>query len=163
MSRRSVRSFTGAPVGFDELKPLLEAAMNAPSAGDGRPWQFVVVTDRAVLDGFAKTVDGDNPLFREAQAAIVLVADKAREGFPGFYPQDCACAAQNIYLTAHAKGLGTVWIALWGVPPRTNAVREALNVPQDMEPFAMFPIGVPAVLPEPEYRYNTDWVHMGKW
>jgi nitroreductase len=163
MTRRSIHQFKNTPVTDKQIKVILETAMNAPSAGDGRPWHFVVVKDRAKLNMLADKIDEGNAMFKEAQAAILIVGDPQKEGFPGFYPQDCSCAAQNIYLAAHDMGLGTVWIATWSVPPRINGIREVLNVPENLEPFAIFPLGVPAENLEPEYRYDEKLVHLDSW
>ncbi|MFO7791144.1 MAG: nitroreductase family protein [Bacteroidota bacterium] len=163
MSRRSIHQFTDAPVSEKQIKTILEAAMNAPSAGDGRPWEFVVVRDKAKLNALADKIDEGNDMFRQAQVAITILGDKSKEGFPGFYPQDCSCAAQNIYLAAHELGLGTVWIATWSVPPRIKGVREIMNIPNHLEPFAVFPVGVPAEELPPEYRYDDKMVHWEEW
>ncbi len=163
MSRRSIRKFTNAPISDEQIKIILEAAMNAPSAGDGRPWHFVVVKDREKLNTLAEKIDDGNDMFKQAQAAILICGDVKKEGFPGFYPQDCSCAAQNIYLAAHDLGLGSVWVATWKVPPRIQGIKETLNVPDSVEPFAIFPLGVPNEnLPE-EYRYDETLVHYDTW
>ncbi|MDR1164128.1 MAG: nitroreductase family protein, partial [Candidatus Accumulibacter sp.] len=41
--RTSVRRFTGESVPKDAVRKLLEAAMQAPSAGNQQPWEFIVV------------------------------------------------------------------------------------------------------------------------
>jgi nitroreductase len=163
MTRRSIHQFKDTPVSDKQIKTILEAAMNAPSAGDGRPWEFVVVKDREKLNQLADKIDEGNDMFKQAQAAIVILGDKSKEGFPGFYPQDCSCAGQNIYLAAHELGLGTVWIATWSVPPRINGVNEVVKTPDHPEPFAVFPIGVPAEELGPEYRYDDNMVHFDEW
>ena len=163
MERRSIRKFSDRPVSAQQLKVLLEAAMNAPSAGDGRPWHFLVIQNRDVLDQLAEQIDNGNDMFRQAQAAILIVGDASKEAFPGFYPQDCSCAAQNIYLASHELGLGTVWIALWGVPPRLEGIRRIVNVPDELMPFAIFPIGYPGEMLGPEYRYDESRIHYETW
>ncbi len=163
MTRRSYHQFKDEPVSNEQIKTILEAAMNAPSAGDGRPWHFMVVKDREKLDMLAEKIDEGNAMFKQAKAAILICGDPKKEGFPGFYPQDCSCAAQNIYLAAHDLGLGTVWIAIWSVPPRINGIKAVLNVPDNVEPFAIFPIGVPAETLDPEYRYDKSLVHYDTW
>jgi len=154
MSRRSIRAFESAPVSEAQIQILLEAAMNAPSAGDGRPWEFVVTTDRAKLDALADAVDEGHAMFKQAQAAILICLDESLEKFKGFGPQDCSCAAQNLQLAAHDLGLGTVWIAVIGVPPRTAGCRKVLGVPEPLIPFALFPLGVPSEALPAEYRYD---------
>jgi nitroreductase len=163
MTRRSYHQFKDEPVSDEQIKTILEAAMNAPSAGDGRPWHFVVVKDRQKLNMLADKIDEGNTMFKQAKAAILICGDPKKEGFPGFYPQDCSCAAQNIYLAAHDLGLGSVWIAIWSVPPRIQGIKEVLNTPDSVEPFAIFPIGVPAEDLKPEYRYDETLVHYDSW
>jgi nitroreductase len=158
MTRRSIRTFGDAPVSEEQIKILLAAAMNAPSAGDGRPWRFTVTTDRAKLDALADSVDEGNAMFRQAQAAILVCLDESLEGFKGFGQQDCSCAAQNLQLAAHASGLGTVWIAVINVPPRVAGCRKVLGVPGNLIPFALFPLGVPGENPAPESRYDESRV-----
>ncbi len=154
MTRRSIRAFQESPVSEAQLKRLLEAAMNAPSAGNGRPWHFVVITDRAKLNELAESVDEGNAMFKQAQAAVLLCLDRAMEGFKGFGEQDCSCAAQNLLLAAHDMGLGTVWVAIINVPPRIAGCRKVLGVPEEMVPFALFPLGVPAEKLEAEVRIS---------
>jgi nitroreductase len=163
MSRRSIRKFSSREVSDNQIKIILEAAMNAPSAGDGRPWHFVVVKDKTKLIALAEKIDDNNEMFKQASAAILIVGDPAKQGFPGFYPQDCSCAAQNIYLAAHDLGLGSVWIATWEVPPRVNGIREILNVPEEFMPFAIFPIGYPDEDLPADYRYDNSRVHQDSW
>lgn len=163
MTRRSIRAFENVPVSEDQLKELLAAAMNAPSAGDGRPWHFVVTTDRKKLDALADSVDEGNSMFKQAQAAVLICLDESLEGFQGFGAQDCSCAAQNLQLAAHAIGLGTVWIAVIHVPPRVAGCRKVFGIPENIIPFALFPVGVPGEKLEPEYRYDETRIHRDQW
>ena len=156
MTRRSIRAFQNTPVTEAQIKVLLEAAMNAPSAGDGRPWHFVVTTDRAKLNALADAVDEGNAMFKQAHAAVLICLDESLEKFKGFGPQDCSCAAQNLQLAAHDMGLGTVWVAVIGVPPRVAGCRKVLGVPENLIPFALFPIGVPGEMLPAEYRYDES-------
>ena len=48
-ARRNVRQFTEQPVPEEALDRILEAGRRAPSAGNWQPWNFVVVTDRALV------------------------------------------------------------------------------------------------------------------
>jgi nitroreductase len=163
MSRRSIRKYKDLLIDKSIVKTILEAAMNAPSAGDGRPWHFVVIDDREKLDMIADKVDGGNQMFKNAPLAILILGDEEKQGFPGFYPQDCSCAAQNIYLAAHDRGLGTVWIALWNVEPRIKGIRDVIKFPENLIPFAIFPIGYADEQLPAEYRYDESKVHNNEW
>ncbi len=45
-NRRSIRMFKDKPVPKELVHRIIEAARFAPSAGNGQPWKFIVVTDR---------------------------------------------------------------------------------------------------------------------
>jgi len=48
-ARASVREFKREPIGRDQLEKLVDAGRRAPSARAVEPWEFVVVTQDAVL------------------------------------------------------------------------------------------------------------------
>jgi nitroreductase len=49
LQRRSVRNFTDAPVPDHLIRRVLEVGRFAPSAGNCQPWQFIVITDKALI------------------------------------------------------------------------------------------------------------------
>lgn len=161
--RRSIRKYTKYNIDSEAVNKILSSAMHAPSAGDGRPWQFVVFDEQCQLDLLAKHIDNDNEMFRGASIAILVCAEPKKEGFPGFYPQDLSCACQNIYLSTYELGLATVWIALWNVHPRIEGLKKIIDLPEDIVPFAIFPIGFPDEQLNYEERFNSDLIHFNKW
>lgn len=48
--RRATRAFTAEPVDKSLLEFLIEAAIQAPSAVNGQPWDFTVVRNKPLLD-----------------------------------------------------------------------------------------------------------------
>ena len=54
MSRTSVRKYLEKPVEEEKVQILLKAGMAAPTGKDVRPWEFVVVTERSLLDAMAE-------------------------------------------------------------------------------------------------------------
>lgn len=69
--RRSVRRYTDRKVSGDTIDMLLRAAMSAPSSKDRRPWQFVVVDDRAALDTLGARLPFASMLAHVPQALVV--------------------------------------------------------------------------------------------
>jgi len=148
-SRRSIRKFNPEkPVTREQLNRLLEAAMLAPSACNSRPWEFIVVTKREVLDEIAR-VHPYAGMCATAAAAIIVVAIPQTKNVPeGYYPQDCGAATQNILLEAASLGLGTCWC---GVYPRDElilSIRKLFNIPEPKIPFNVIAIGTPAEAPQ---------------
>jgi len=162
MTRRSIRKFTGEPVPEADVNTLLAAALRAPSAADARPWQFATVRARKTLDTLADRMPKCDML-REATLALLVAADPAREKIPGFWPQDCAAATQNILLAAHGLGWGAVWIGLHPVAERVAAVRGALGIPESIIPFALVAIGRAAEQPAPDDRWDPSRLHHERW
>lgn len=162
MTRCSIRQFRAAPVAETAVRRMLEVLFRSPSAADARPWQFAVVDRRETLDRLEAAMPGCEML-RSAPLAILVCAEPAREQIPGFWPQDCAAASENLLLAAHGLGLGAVWIGLYPVADRERAVREVLNVPDGLVPFALVPVGEPAEQPKLEDRYDPSRVHRDGW
>jgi len=53
-NRRSIRKYKPDLVTIEQLNILLEAAMLSPSARNARPWEFIAITKREVLDKIAE-------------------------------------------------------------------------------------------------------------
>lgn len=162
MTRCSIRRFGPQPVPAESVARLLDVLHRSPSAADARPWQFVVVDRRDLMD----RLDAAMPkcdMLKTAPLAILVCAEPAREKIPGFWPQDCAAAAENLLVAVHGLGLGGVWIGLHPVADRERAVRGILGVPEGLVPFALVAIGSPAETPKIEDRRDASRVHWNGW
>lgn len=164
-SRKSVRTYSDKPVSKELLEILVRAGMAAPTAADKRPWAFVVITDRAVLDKLAEGLMYGKML-KQAQAAIA-VCGIPEESLPGFsqqfWVQDCSAASQNILLAAEAKDLGAVWVGIYPVQERITFVREVLGIPGNVVPLNVIPVGYPAGTERPKNKYDAQRVHWNTW
>lgn len=161
-TRRSCRSFSSRPVAPEVLDRLLRAAMQAPSAGNQQPWQFVVVTDRRILDSVVG-VSPNAKMCMEAQAAILVCGDTAKEKYPGFWSQDCAAAAQNVLLAAHELGLGAVWTGAHPIPERVQGFRRLFKLPDGVVPLCLIPLGYPARPAAQVDRFQPERIHWNGW
>jgi nitroreductase len=162
MTRRSIRKYTDEPVGDEIVEQLLRAAMAAPSAGNQRPWRFVVVRDRAVLTRLADASPYASML-PTAPLAIVVCADPSVEKHPGFWVQDCSAATQNILLAAHALGLGAVWLGFYPVQERVRAASEVLGLPKGVVVMSIVPLGHTDATPQRADRYDATYLHFDRW
>lgn len=161
-TRRSIRKYRGDPVPGGALDSWVRAVLRAPSAADARPWQVVVIDRRALLDALESAMPKCEML-KTAPLAVLICAEPAREKIPGFWPQDCACAAQTLLLAAHATGWGACWIGLHPVPDREQACRRILGLPGGIVPFALISIGRPDECPAPDERYDARRIHRNGW
>jgi len=162
-TRRSIRRYTDQPVSQEAVLQLLEAAMAAPSAGDSRPWHFVVITDRQLLDK-VPSFHAYARMITEAPMAILVCGDQAQAKFDAAYwVQDCSAATQNILLAAEAMGLGSVWLGVYPLEERMAGLRDLLGIPEHITPFALLPVGHPGEEKPPAERYDADRVHYDRW
>lgn len=162
LTRRSIRRYTTEPVTDEHVERLLRAAMAAPSAGDQRPWQFVVVRDGALLAAVTK-VHPFAKMLLEAPLAIVVCGDTRLEKWPQFWEQDCAAATENLLVEAETLGLGAVWLGVHPLVERVEGLRRLLAAPDHVVPFAVVPVGHPAQRKPPAERFDPARVHHERW
>jgi nitroreductase len=161
-TRRSIRTYQARPVPDELIEQVIAAAMMAPSARNGQPWQFVVIDDRTLLDRVPE-FHPHAEMARHAPVGILVCGDLKREASPGYWPIDCAAATQNLLLAAHALGLGAVWTGVYPRQPRMDGFRTLLNLPEHIVPHTFVPLGYPAERPTSTDRYEPARVHRNGW
>ena len=162
LSRRSIRKYTAQPVSDEVIKELLEAAMNAPSAGNEQPWHFVVIKDRQILNEIPK-IHPYSQMLRNAPLAILICGDEQLQKYEGYWSQDCSAATENMLIAAHAKGLGAVWLGVYPIEDRVIGIRKLLGIPKHVIPFSLISIGYPAEQKPRADRYDDSRVHHNRW
>jgi nitroreductase len=160
-TRRSVRSYGDEDVSEALVERLITAAMLAPSAGNQQPWCFVVVRDREKL----ARIPAFHPyckMITQVPVAIVVCGDPSDKKWPDLWPQDCSAAVQNLLLAARGEGLGTVWTGVYPFAERMAGLRGLLDIPEEIHPFALIPVGYPKDGQESfkaKDRYRAELVH----
>lgn len=160
--RKSVRRYTDAPVGDEEVRDVLRAAMAAPSAHNQQPWEFYVVRDAERRAALSKVSQWAGP----AGLAPVVIAACIRAGeLPAepFAAQDMGACVENLLVEAADKGLGAVWMGMYPVEERVAAVADIVGAPDGVRPFALIALGHPDPKAEGEAqgpkRYDEARVH----
>jgi nitroreductase len=161
-SRRSVRQYLPKPVSRELLHELLHAAMSAPSAGNERPWHFIELTERTLLDAIPK-FHPYAAMLKQASAAILVCGDLTLDKHEGYWVLDCAAATENLLLAAHAKGLGAVWVGVYPTRDRVENLKKLLHLPEQIVPFSLIPLGFPAEQKQTSDRFDGSRVHVNKW
>ena len=162
MTRRSIRKYSSQPVSDEVQNVILRAGMAAPSAGDQRPWHFVVIRDKSILDKIPE-FHKHATMLKEAQVGILVCADTSCEKYPGRWPLDSAACTQNILLAAHSMGLGAVWVGIYPVEERMKGVSKLLGIPDGVKPVSIVSLGYPAEKKEPDDRFDPSRIHSDKW
>jgi len=148
--RRSIRAYKKDPVEDSKLSRILNAARLAPTAANRQPYSLIVVKDEdtkiRLKDAYSQEWFFTAPVIVCA-CALPDDAWKRNDG-KGYVDVDVAIAMDHLILAASAEGLGTCWIAAF----KPEVVREVLNIPDNMEPLVLTPLGYPETIPEPTFR-----------
>ncbi|WP_221932507.1 flavin reductase [Carboxylicivirga sp. M1479] len=164
-NRKSVRHYTNQKVSAEVLTTLVKAGMAAPTAADKRPWAFVVIEERNVLDSLS-TLSPYTKMLEQATAAIVVCGDmdKALDGVArDYWIQDCSAATQNILLAAESMGLGAVWTGVYPIEKRVVEVRNVIEAPESIIPLNVIVLGYPTGEDKPKNKWDESKLHWEKW
>lgn len=160
LQRKSVRSYrSDMPVEKEKVENLLRAGMAAPSGKDKRPWEFIVVDERELLDSLAAHLPYAKML-ASAPMAIVVCGDETKSDY---WYLDCSAVAENILLAAEAQGLGAVWTATYPYRERMEVVSRFLHTPSQVKSLCVIPVGYPMGGQEPKDKWDESRIHYNKW
>ena len=156
IKRKSIRKFdTKKPVDDKIIGLLIYAATQAPSAGNTQEWVFIVVRDEERRKRIAK-ICYNQEFVGEAPVIIVVCGNEKKielmygeRGKKMYLYQDTAAAIENLLLLATSLGLGSCWVGAFD----EEELKEVLELPENIKPLAVIPIGYPAEDPKkPERR-----------
>ncbi len=162
--RRSVRRFTSEDIPDEVINKLLESVRWSPSWANSQCWEVIVVRRQDLKDKLKDILSPKNPATLAVQNAPVVIAMCAKLGKAGFYNNepmtrfgdwflyDTGLATQNLILTAHSLGLGSV---ITGGMDQDKA-KDILDVPGGYELVCLLPIGYPDQEPSPPPRREIE-------
>ena len=139
-ARRSVRQYLDDPVDNNSLQVILEAGRWAPSGLNNQPWRFAVVRDPEVKNEIAAQTRY-REIIRNAPGIIAVFIDNDESYDRVKDCQAIGACLQNMYLAAHALGLGGVWLG--EILKNKERVAEILEAPDSYELMAVFAVGHP--------------------
>ena len=141
-NRHSIRTFTDREVSDEQIKVILQAANEAPSAHNQQSWKFIVIRNQKKNE-LANMVTSKSAVFEKPASALLRMAarsimsapvviavantggliehgtdlfkiekDMARDFFRTMEIQSSAAAVENLLLAATSLGLSTVWLGI---------------------------------------------------
>ncbi|MBR4084290.1 MAG: nitroreductase family protein [Lachnospiraceae bacterium] len=165
MGRRSIRSFTDAPVSHELISEIVETASYAPS------WKHTQIVRYIAVEGDLKgqvakctsAYPHNGEIIASAPMVVAVTIIKGRSGYErdgsfsthrgdGWQMYDAGVASEAFCLAAYEKGLGTVIMGIFD----DEKVAELLNVPAERDVIALIPIGYPAEEPTAPRRKPVE-------
>ncbi len=154
--RKSVRAFKEIPIEASHKAEILNAALEAPSAGNMTLYTIIDITDQKLKDTLAITCD-NQPFIAKAPLVFVFCADyyrwyhafcrhsenvrKPSYGDLNLATADALIAAQNTVVAAESLGVGSCYIG--DITERFEEHRELLSLPRFVVPVCMLVMGYP--------------------
>ena len=154
--RRSVRVFTDREITSKEKDAILEAAFEAPTAGNQQLYTIIDITDEKIKARLVDTCD-HQPFIADAKMVLIFCADCKKWYdafcFAGCEPRlpdlgdlllavsDANIAAQNAVTAAESLGIGSCYIG--DIMENCEEQRELLHLPPYVFPAAMLVFGYP--------------------
>lgn len=156
LARKSTRIFTEKTIEPDRKTMILEAAVQAPTAGNQQLYTILDITDQKLKDILAETCD-HQPFIAKAPMVLIFCADcqKWYDAFaagnceprkPGagdllLAVSDALIAAQNAVCAAESLGIGSCYIG--DIMEQCEVHRKLLQLPPYVFPAAMLVFGYP--------------------
>ncbi len=155
-SRKSVRVFEDREIPAEIKAAILDAACQAPTAGNQQLYTILDITDQTVKDKLVDTCD-HQPFIATAKLVLIFCAD-CRKWYNAFKAAGCEprdpgvgdlllavsdanIAAQNAVTAAESFGIGSCYIG--DVMENCQQQRKLLNLPEYVFPAAMLVFGYP--------------------
>ena len=165
--RRSIRRYREEEIPDSFIEELLDLARYAPSSMNGQPWYFIVVrndkTKRQLVEIKNKHCPPEKRMYKAdflqtAPVVVVVCVDKDRSFNRGV--ENAVLAAANIMLGAYRRGLGSVYMSAYrgNDPSVSEEIRQILDIPENVDPITMVPLGFPDETPRPKTVRPLDEV-----
>ena len=166
--RRSIRKYQETEIPEAALRQLLESIRWSPSWANTQCWEVIVIRDAVIKEKLQDCFGPRNPAKKAMLQAPIIIGICGKLKVSGFYKDgadtkfgdwfmfDLGLATQNLCLTAHSLGLGTVIVGAFD----HNRAKEILGVGPDFELVVLLPLGYPAKeASAPKRRDIEEFVH----
>ena len=137
--RTSVRKFSDRKLEKEKLDKILEAGRLAPTAKNNQPIKIYVVQSDEGIDKINKATR-----CRYGAKIVLIICGNKEQSFKkddfSTYEMDSCIVATHIMLEATNLGVDNIWIEAFD----ENILRKEFNIPEDLVPVCLLPLGYKA-------------------
>nr|WP_307775283.1 nitroreductase family protein [uncultured Cetobacterium sp.] len=161
--RRSVREFVDKEVECSKLENILRAGMQAPSAWNFQPWEFLLIENQNIKDAISEISPYAHPI-KNCGAAILVMCNLDRvKKDSQWWEQDLSAATQNMLLQTVEEGLAGVWIGMYPEKERVENLKKYFKLPDNIIPFSIIAIGYSDKKNEFIDKFNSEKVYFEEY
>jgi nitroreductase len=173
--RKSIRLYDSKAISKSDRDILINAALQAPSAGNLAMYSIIEVTDPELIAKLAVSCD-DQPFIKKSQLILIFLTDyqryydmftyqgivsKPHLGSLLLSASDACIAAQNVVIAAESLNIGSCYVG--DIMEKHDEHVKLLNLPKYVVPICMLVLGYkhPAneKLNKPNRFLASDIVH----
>jgi nitroreductase len=143
-NRRSIREFSDKKVKWHDVLEAIDAACQAPCAGNINHLKYMIVTKQDTKDSLAK--NSQQLWIAEAPYLVIICSDPNKleqsydkRGADMYSRQQTGAAIQNILLKLTELKLGSCWVGAYS----DKLCKKCLKIPEEINIEAIIAIGYP--------------------
>jgi nitroreductase len=157
--RRSIRKYEDKEIEPETIELLKEAALRAPTSRGVKPWRFMFVTDKALLEKLSKAKKSGSGFLKGASLGVVVCA---YENESDVWIEDCSIASIILQLAGLSHGLGSCWIQIRNRMYSSNMsseeyIRSLIGLSKTMRVESMISFGYPGEEKSPIQKEELDY------
>jgi nitroreductase len=160
--RQSIRKYLSSPIPDSDIEAILRAGMEAPSAMNRRPYDFVLNTDNVFwkeLVSLSRTAG----ILATCPLTVLVVADLNKNPSFDFAIEDGSIVAENMLLAATELGYGSLWNGVKWDSDYEKALIASFAIPMGHRPIAVLGFGKADETKPLTERYDETKIHYGKF
>ena len=146
-NRHATRKFKNETIEKEKIEKILEAGRLAPTAKNVQPIKIIVVEQEI------NKMDNITPCRYNAPVILIVCGDKEKSyqknGMP-IYVVDASIVGTHMMLEATNVGVDSIWIELFD----EDILRKEFEIPDNLVPVLMMPLGYKAKLCPPSPFHN---------
>lgn len=165
-NRRTIRKYKKQEIEKEKVDIIIKAALTSPSGRNIRPWELIIVKDKAIL---SKLGDSRGPASKHMEDAVLGIVIVADPNLTDIWIEDASIISTIIQITAESLALGSGWIQIRDRKHKDGQclesyIKELLKLPKEFRVESMIAIGYAnedksphdlEKLPMDKIHYNT--------
>lgn len=141
--RKSIRQYSNKKIEIEKIEKIIDAALLSPSSRNRKPWEFIVVNDKSLLERLSNVREIGGKFLKEAPLAIAIISDIEK---CDVWIEDCTITGIIMQLEAEKLNLGSCWIQIRKRIHSENIsaseyVKNVLDIPEKYEVLSIISIG----------------------
>ena len=155
-TRRSIRDFSNKKVKWADVLEAIDAANQAPFAGNINNLKFLIVQEKETIEYLTQCCQ--QSWISDAQFIVVVCAEtKKLEDLYDMHgktysKQQAGAAIQNFLLKITELGLASCWVGAFS----EHQVKRKLEIPENYEVEALLPVGHASKKTKPAHKERLE-------